>query len=118
VVDVLETVVMVASESKDDQSNGHQLVDGHTVTLLSDALVVADAMGRESTRIRLEEITIMQRGGADIIVVRGYHDPVTLRFAGVAAATAFERSLNAVKRRGSPEQPQRRWWLRLFGVDE
>ena len=102
-------------KDKDEERSG-TLVNGRRFTLTSTQLVIVDSSGSEVSSTRLDEITSIQRGGTDVLIMRGQHDPVSLSFISLGAAQQFERELHGIMVGQMTERPpRRRWHLRGRG---
>lgn len=103
----------IQDEDWDDKRSG-TLVNGRGFTLTSAGLVIVDSSGTEVSSTRVDEITSIQRGGTDVLIMRGQHDPVSLSFISLGAAQQFERELHGIMVGQTTERPRRRRW-RLRG---
>lgn len=101
---------MAQSAMQDEQRRKGTLVNGHVFTLSPAELVVTDGSGRIVTQTPLDEMTLVQRGGTDVMIMCGQHDPVSLGFIRLDEATTFEQSLNALLSSTRETRPQHASW--------
>lgn len=100
-----------------DQHLVGTLANGLVFRLSSTELVIRDSSGQTLSCTVVQEMTAIHRGGTDVVIMRGQHDPLTLTFMRLEEATMLEQRLRTHLSGSVPERPHVSWWRRLFRLD-
>ncbi len=94
-VGVLEAVLVTESDKADSTFIG-VLTSGQSVWLVPGWVEIHDPVGTAVRRLPLDGIADIRRGGADVMILYGYTDPINLTFRQLSAAQELERRLSAI----------------------
>lgn len=88
------------------------LMSGQSVRIVTGWVEIHDPASTAARRIPLEHVTGVRRGGADVVILYRYTDPINLTFRQLPAAQELERRLSVILQRTSRSTMWWQFWKR------